>query len=297
MSRLPPLNALKAFEASARHLNFRVAAEEIGVTQGAVAQQVRNLERRLGLQLFKREARGLTLTDEGRRYMQPVQHAFEMIAKATQELQPQSAITISVTSSFAAKWLVPRLGGFAEANPDIHIKVDASDRLANFQSDGVDIAVRQASPPFAAGLTAELLSPLDLVAVCSPLLLEGAHPLRQPADLVHHVLLQDSHGFWPLFLEQLFGDTPKPRVRTMDFSLTALAIDAAVNGQGVALASSLFVEEERTAGRLCCPFDARLQSSLGFYTLAPRKPRQPQLVTRVRHWLTEQVQSCRNAGH
>lgn len=292
MSRLPPLNALKAFEAAARHLNFRVAADEIGVTQGAVAQQVRNLEGRLGVQLFERQARGLSLTDAGRRYRQPVQRAFEMIAEATEELSPEGSITISTTSSFASKWLVPRLGGFAEQNPDIHITVDASDRLANFQSDGVDIAVRQAAPPFSAGLRAELLSPLDLVPVCSPAVLDGAHPLRQPADLIHHVLLQDAHGFWPLFLQQIFGQASKPKIRTMDFSLTALAIDAAVNGQGVALASRLFVVEERASGRLVCPFDMRLENDLGFYTLAPRKPRQPERVTRVRQWLKQQVEAC-----
>lgn len=287
MSRLPPLNALKAFEAAGRHLNFRVAAVEIGVTQGAVAQQVRNLERRLGVQLFTREPRGLSLTDEGRRYLQPLACAFEMIAEATEELQPQGSVTISVTSSFAAKWLVPRLGAFAEANPDIPIKVDASDRLANFQSDGVDIAVRQGAPPFAPGLMAELLAPLDLIPVCSPALLAGRHPLRRPEDLVHQVLLQDAHGFWPLFLQQVLGHTP--RIRSMAFSLTALAIDAAANGQGVALASRIFVEEERAAGRLCCPFEAPLESDLGFYSLAPHNPRQAQRVARVRAWLQEQV--------
>ncbi len=290
MPPLPPLNALKAFEASGRHLNFRLAAEEIGVTQGAVAQQVRGLERRLGVMLFERQPKGLALTEEGRRYFATLRRAFEMMATATAEIQPQGAVvTISVTSSFAAKWLVPRLGRFAEENPDIQVKLEASDRLASFQSDGVDIAVRQGAPPFGPGLTAEPLAPLQLIAVCSPVLLQGAHPLQDPDDLAHHVLLQDSHGFWPLFLDSIFGERPQPRIRSMEFSLTSLALDAAMAGQGVALASRLFVEEELASGRLCQAFAEALDCDFGFYCLATRAPRQPLLVARIRRWLASQV--------
>ena len=289
MNHLPPLNALRAFEASGRHLNFRLAAQELGVTQGAVAQQVRGLEERLSVRLFDRLPRGLALTDEGRRYLSPIARAFGLIAEATQDLRPrQSVLTISVTPTFATKWLVPRLGRFTDANPGIDVRVDASQKLANFQSDGIDIAVRQGTEPFGPGLASELLFPLEYFAVCSPSLLSGHHPLRTPADLEHHVLLQDSHGIWPLFLENVFGGKAHSISRKMNFSQTSLALDAALAGQGVALASDLFVKDELASGRLCRPFEHTITGDFGFYIVAPRKPRQPEIYQRMRDWLFAQ---------
>ena len=221
MSRLPPLKALRAFEAAGRHLNFRLAAEEIGVTHGAVAQQVRGLEAALNVKLFDRLPRGLALTEEGRKYLAPVQRAFQLIADATDDLRPQKAVlTVSVTPSFASKWLVPRLGQFTDSNPDVDVQVVASQGLANFQSDGVDIAIRQGRPPFGPGLTAELLYPFEFYAVCSPILQGGNHPIRKPEDIVHHVLLHDAHGLWPVFLEKACSGRPMAISRTVKFSQT-----------------------------------------------------------------------------
>lgn len=294
MTRLPPLNALKAFEASGRHLNFRLAAEELGVTQGAVAQQVRGLEATLGVKLFERRPRGLALTEAGRSYLAPLRRAFAMIAEATEELRPQQAVlTLSVTPSFATRWLVPRLGDFAAANPDLRVRVDASQRLANFRDDGIDIAVRQGAPPFGPGLVAELLFPLAFYPVCSPSLLTGARPLRGPEDLAHHVLLHDAHGLWPLFLETLFAGREAPKPRAMNFSQTSLALDAAVAGQGIALASDPFIGDELAAGRLCRPFEHAITGDLGFFVVAPRKPRQPETVRRMWDWLVAQSRSER----
>lgn len=289
MNKLPPLNALKAFEASGRHLNFRLAAEEIGVTHGAVAQHVRALEARMGVKLFERLPRGLALTAEGRKYLAPVRRAFEMIADATNELLPQQAVlTISVTPSFATKWLVPRLGKFTELHPHIDVRVDASQGLANFQSDGIDIAVRQGEPPFGPGLIATPLFPEEFYAVCSPKLLTGQHSLRSPDDLTHHVLLHDSHGLWPLLMEQMFAGKPKPKTRSMNFSQTSLAVDAAIAGQGIALVSDLFVTNEITNGRLCRPFDHSITGEQSFFIVAPRSPRKPEVVQRMRDWLIAQ---------
>lgn len=289
MNRLPPLNALKAFEAAGRHLNFRRAADEIGVTHGAVAQHVRALEARMAVKLFKRLPRGLALTDEGRKYLAPVRRAFEMIAAATDELQPQQAeLTISVTPSFASKWLVPRLGRFTDSHPDIDVTVDAATGLANFQDDGIDIAVRQGTPPFGSGLVADPLFPQELYAVCSPRLLEGEHPLRAPGDLVHHQLLHDAHGLWPLFLEEVFAGKPKPTLRSMSFNQTSLAVDAAVAGQGVALVSNPLVTSELADGRLCRPFKHSITGAFGFFIVAPRSPRKPETVQRMRDWLLGQ---------
>lgn len=149
-SRLPPLNALRAFEVSARHLNFRIAAEELGVTQGAVAQHVRGLEADLGLKLFDRMPRALAITDQGRRYASQLRRAFELMTEATAALRPEPLrLTISVTPTFAAKWLIPRLPAFTSQHPDIELRIVASDSLSTFQGDGVDIAVRYGRPPWA----------------------------------------------------------------------------------------------------------------------------------------------------
>ncbi len=169
LARLPSLNGLRAFEVASRHLNFRLAAEELGVTQGAVAQQVRNLEAQLGLHLFHRRSRSLFLTEAGRGYVTNIRKAFDLIAEATDVLRPEPAhLTISVTPTFATKWLIPRLTDFTEAYPLIDLRIVASDRVANFQTDAVDLAVRLGRPPFGPGLTAEHLFDQVLIAVASP---------------------------------------------------------------------------------------------------------------------------------
>ncbi len=149
IGRLPSLNALRAFEAASRHLNFRIAAEELGVTQGAVAQQVRGLEAELDMKLFERHPRALTLTENGRRYAGSVRRAFDLLTEATQALRPEPLrLTVSVTPTFASKWLIPRLPAFLEAHPDIDLRILATDRLSHFQADAVDLAVRYGRPPF-----------------------------------------------------------------------------------------------------------------------------------------------------
>lgn len=291
LARLPPLNALKAFEAAGRHLNFRLAAQEIGVTHGAVAQQVRALEAQMSVKLFHRLPRGLALTDEGRKYLTPVRHAFDLISEATDALRPQQTkLTISTTPSFASKWLVPRLGRFTETHPDIDVTVDAQTGLANFQDDGIDIAVRQGTPPFGPGLVADPLFAQEVFAVCSPRLLEGSHPLRAPEDLAHHVLLHDAHGLWPLFLEEIFASGSKLNLRSMSFNQTSLAVDAAVAGQGVALVSDPLVTTELEEGRLCRPFAHSMSGSFGFFVVTARTPRKPNTVQRMRDWLLAQSQ-------
>ncbi|MEP1328687.1 transcriptional regulator GcvA [Pseudophaeobacter sp.] len=290
MKQLPPLNALKAFESAGRHLNFRLAAQELGVSQGAVAQQVRALEARLQIQLFHRQPRGVSLTDEGRKYLTPVRRAFEMITKATEALKPQnSVVTISSTPSFATKWLVPRLGQLSSDFPQLRVRLDASNTLANFQNDGVDIAIRQGEPPFGPGLIAQPLLSSKVIAVCHPSLTLGERALRKPVDIVQHVLLQDAHGFWPLMLEQIFSDHEIPEMRVVNFSQTALAIDAAIDGQGVALTNRAFVEKELRQGSLCQPFDLTVENNLGYFVVAPRRPRNAEVVQMLRDWIQNQV--------
>ncbi|MBT3139777.1 LysR family transcriptional regulator [Phaeobacter gallaeciensis] len=296
MREMPPLNSLKAFEASGRHLNFSRAAEELGVTQGAIAQHVRALEALLKIKLFERRARGLSLTDEGRRYLPPVRRAFDLIAEATENLSPREAVvTISTTPSFATKWLVPRLGAFAQEHPDIRIRLDASNTLSNFQTDGVDIAIRLGTPPFGPGLVAEPLFASEVIAVCHPDLCKGQYPISAPQDLCHHVLLEDTHGRWPLFLEKALGGTSS-EMRRITFSQTSLAIDAALAGQGVALTNRAFVDADLKANRLCQPVPFSMVTDEGFYTVAPRAPRNPTIVSDVRQWLVRQIPHVSSDG-
>lgn len=260
------------------------------MTQGAVAQQVRGLEAVLGVKLFDRLPRGLALTEEGRAYCTPVRRAFELIEQATEAVRPRKTVlSISVTPSFATKWLVPRLGHFSEAHPDLEVRILASEGLANFQSDGVDIAVRHGRPPFGSGLTADLLLPLEVSAVCSPSLVSDDRPLAAIQDLERHVLLQDTHGLWPIFLQRASKGAPVNIVRTIKFSQTSLAIDAAIAGQGVALADDALVEEDIEAGRLCRPFDVSVRGDMGFYLVAARQSRNPENVRRMKDWLLAQA--------
>jgi len=297
--RLPPLNGLRAFEAAARHLNFRLAAEELGVTQSAVAQQVRALEANLGFSLFERLSRSLALTDQGRRYASQLNRAFALMMEATAGLrsQPQTlGLTISVTPSFASKWLIPRLPEFTDAHPNIALRILASESLANFQSDGVDIAVRQARPPFGPGLVADLLFRQEIIAVCSPALVASRSAPLRPADLDGITLLNDAHDLWPEFIEQAAGSPPSASLRQVRFNQTALAIDAAVAGQGIALASRFLVERDIEAGRLVPVLQMAIATGTDIYVVAPRKPRQPAPAAMVRAWLLAQANEAPLAG-
>ncbi|MGU7773346.1 transcriptional regulator GcvA [Burkholderia sp. MR1-5-21] len=287
-SRLPPLNALRAFEVSARHLNFRAAADEIGVTQGAVAQQVRHLEDVLGLKLFERLPRGLALTHDGAAYFSDVQRALHAIADATDKLVKRRAtLTISTTPSFASKWLIPRLARFTDAHPDIDVRVIADQQLATFRHDGVDLAIRFGKPPFGKGLAAHPLFPLDVSAVCSPALLSAP---AAPHALAGHVLLHDAHDLWPDFLAALPEPVDVDPHKGLRFNQTSLAIDAAVAGQGIALAADPLVEHDIAAGRLCKPFDVALALAVGFYLVYPGERRDDDELAMMRDWLIGQAE-------
>lgn len=289
LARLPSLNGLRAFEVAARHLNFRLAAEELGVTQGAVAQQVRNLEAQLGLQLFLRQSRSLFLTEAGRGYVSNIRKAFDLIAEATAVLRPEPAhLTISVTPTFAAKWLIPRLSDFTEAHPEIDLRIVASDRISNFQTDAVDIAVRLGRPPFGPGLSAELLIEQAIVAVASPLALHRLGPRPDPRNLLGLPLLHDAHDLWPQFLGEVFPEGPPPSAKNVRFNQTSLAIEAAIAGQGICLAPRLFIADDLVSGKLRPCFDRDFRTGTDFYVVAPRKARNASVLA-VRDWLRRQT--------
>lgn len=283
---LPSLNGLRVFEVVTRHLNFRLAAEELGVTQGAVAQQVRGLEVELGLKLFDRQPRTLALTEAGRSYVANVRRAFELIAEATEALRPEPQhLTISVTPTFASKWLIPRLPDFTAAHPDIDLRILATDRISNFQTDAVDLAVRYGRPPFGPGLDVDLLFEQVVVAVGSPLLIEKLGSPAQAEAFARYALLHDAHDFWPQFLEQVFPEGAPAAPKNIRFNQTAHAIEAAIAGQGLALASRLFVEGDIRDGRLTRLFTVEMRAGADFYAVSPRKPRHATSVAAVRGWL------------
>ena len=285
--RTPNLNALRMFDAAARHLNFRLAADELNLTQGAVAQQVRRLEAELGQTLFHREARGLALTEVGRRYHEPVHRALSMIEAATQNLRPSSGtVTLSVTPSFASKWLVPRLASFTDAHPDLDLRTIASIGLSNFTSDGVDIAVRLGHPPFDPGLETALLSPVDLCAVSSPAYASELGPIDRIEQFAGHRLVQDSQYLWERLLQEVGA---KPQARMVQFNQATLAIDAAINDQGIALAPRLLVHDDVAKGRLVVLWRDKAADRGGYYIVYPTASKPTPARDAVVRWVLSEV--------
>ena len=225
---------------------------------------MRGLEARLGTALFERLPRGLRLTDAGRGFHAPLRRAFRLIEEAVDDLSGQRQITISVTPSLASKWLVPRLEDFVTRHPDVSVQVEARERLADFQSDGIDIAVRQSRAPISQNLQVTPLFSPEFVVVCSP---ELASRITGPGDLMQHVLFSDSHGLWPLFLDRA-GVEWRPRM--MRFNQTSLAIDAAISGQGFALANAPLVSAELASGCLVQPLSEVLIDDLGYFIVTLR---------------------------
>jgi LysR family glycine cleavage system transcriptional activator len=287
IKRLPSLNGLRTFEVVARHPNFRLAAEELGVTQGAVAQQVRGLEAELGIKLFDRLPRTLALTGEGRAYIADISRAFEIIGEATANLRPEPLrLTISVTPTFASKWLIPRLPDFMARHPALDLHILATERISHFQADRVDIAVRTGRPPFGPGLHTELLFEQDIIAVCSPALLAARGVPQRADDLGRFILLHDTHNLWPEFIETILGGTTPAAAKGVRFSQTSHAIEAAIAGQGIALANSFFLTQDLADQRLVRVFTGPLRGSADFYVVTPRHHRSAATQT-VRDWLLE----------
>lgn len=288
LGRTPSLNALRAFEVASRHLNFRLAGLELGVTQGAVAQQIRALEAELGLKLFERHPRTLALTQNGQRYIVGVRRAFEMLADATQSLRPEPLhLTVSVTPTFATKWLIPRLANYTRRYPGVDLRILATERLSHFHTEAVDLAVRYGRPPFGPGLQADLLWEECLVAVGSPLLLRRAEPPDTGNDLGAWVLLHDSQSPWDQYLEQCSQRAPAAPAQAIWFNQTTLAIDAALGGQGLALAQKDFVAQDLSAGRLVKMFPEEMLTGAGYYLVCPRRQRHPQALADLRKWLLD----------
>ncbi|BET98231.1 transcriptional regulator GcvA [Xenorhabdus taiwanensis] len=290
--RLPPLNALRVFDAAARHLSFTKAAEELFVTQAAVSHQMKSLEDFLGLKLFRRRNRSLLLTEDGQSYYLDIKEIFTAINDATRKLQARSAkgaLTVSLSPSFAIQWLVPRLSGFNQSFPGIDVRIQAVDREEDKLSDDVDVAIFYGRGNWP-GLRTDRLYPEYLLPVCSPALLTGDRPLKTPADLAKHTLLHDSsRRDWQAYVRQLDMQQQINVQQGPIFSHSAMVIQAAVHGQGVALANNVMAQNEIDAGRLVCPFNDVLVSKNAFYLVCHDNQAELGKIAAFRKWILTQA--------
>ncbi len=285
--KLPPLNALRAFEAAAQHLSFSKAADALNVTHAAVSHQIKALEAHLGVKLFRRLTRAVRLTDAGQTLYPVLRDALDAIAETTEGLRAgdeTGALTVATTPAFATRWLVPRLGRFYAAQPDIDVRLSPSMELVNFARDDIDVAVRFGRGGWP-GLDAELLMCLDMYPVCSPDLCERPHRLGAPEELRHVTLLHDDlREDWQRWLVAAgVGGIDLSRGPT--FSETTALLQAAVSGLGVAVALSALVADDLAAGRLVRPFDITLATDAGFYVVCPEAARGRPKIKAFRDWL------------
>ena len=275
VDRLPPLNALRAFDAVARRLSFARAAEDLHVTKAAVAQQVRALEQEIGAPLVERSGRGLALTESGLAGAPGLAEGFAILARAARSMREAKGrrfLVINSSPSFAATWLVGRIGRFKERHPEIDVLLDASSREDMLDSSATDALIRWGAGDFP-GLAKTLLFKENVFPVCSPDLVGGDHALRTPEDLTRHTLLHlesspaySSWPGWPDWLKAAGARTVEAR-HGVWFNNMAMAIRAAVQGQGVALASFAIAADELAAGRLVAPFSISVSTPFGYYFL------------------------------
>jgi len=290
---LPSLNGLRAFEAAARHMSFTRAAEELNVTQTAISHQIRRLEEQLGKRLFVRKNRALALTRDAADYLPAIRAAFDDLRRATERLQRperEGLLIVSTTASLAAKWLVTRVASFQDAHPGIEVRLTTSPHLVDFQREEVDMAVRYGRGNWP-GLHIQWLMAEDIFPVCSPALLKGAKPLRRPEDLVHHTLLHTTMGRedWQLWLTAAGLPVSLALRRGLSFDQSFMALQAAMDGLGVALSSKSLVDADMAAGRLIAPFDLVLPADAGYYVVAPEDTAATKKITLFRDWLVGSV--------
>jgi len=294
-ARLPSLNGLRAFEAAARHLSFTLAASELNVTQTAISHQIRRLEEELGIRLFVRQNRALALTPEARDYLPGVRAAFNDLRLATDRLlrkDDDKVLTVSTLASLAAKWLLPRLADFQEQHPGIDVRITTSTSLVDFQRDNVDAAIRYGRGQWP-GLRADWLMADELFPVCSPSLLRGDRALHVVEDLKGHVLLHTTTNSddWRLWLTAAGLPTDISRQPGLSFDMTFMTVQAAIDGMGVAMGRTSYVQDDIAKGRLVVPFRIALPADAGFYLVSPQGRRETPKLAAFRDWMLAATQN------
>lgn len=298
MRRLPPLNALRAFEAAARHLSFTRAAEELHVTPAAVSHQIKALEEWAGAPLFRRLTREIRLTETGQAALPLIGEGLDRLADGADRLRAEEeggVLTVTVAPTFAGKWMVPRLDRFNALHPDISIRVDASMGLVDFERDAVDCALRFGTGDYP-GQHVEKLFNEFAVPVCSPELLARADPpIERPEDLLRHRLLHVNWAgrkdFQPDWLSwfaaagvELERVPPGPT-----FTLESLAIEAAIKGQGVVLVNTTITSDDVGGGRLVIPFDLTVATTFAYWFVCPERSMQWPKVAAFRDWVMDEA--------
>jgi len=288
-----PLNGLKAFEAAARHLSFTRAADELHVTQAAVSHQVKTLEQRLGVKLFRRLPKSLRLTDEGQALLPELRDAFERIARALNRVtsaQGAAALSVSTLTTFALTWLVSRLPRFQARHPDIEVRLNTTGRMVDFAREDVDVAVRYGNGNWP-GLTVEKMFEDELTPLCGRAYRDR---LRAPEDL-RDVPLMDasppepaSVGDWPTWLRAA-GIAQLPVTRGATFDSTKIAAQAAIDGMGVAIGSPYLFAEDIAAGRLFQPFPLTVRNGKTYWLVCAEGTATRPKIKAFREWVFSEL--------
>lgn len=294
MRHLPPLAAVRVFEAAARHENFTRAAAELGMTQAAVSYQLKLLEERLGVPLFRREKKRVILTEAGARAAVTVSRAFDGLDSAFAGLRAEneSMLTISTTEAFANTWLAWNLGAFQLRHPDMAVKLLASTALADFAADEVDVAIRNAKGPFP-GLHADLLFRSTFTPMCSPRFLERHGGRLEPADLLHLTQISPHDRWWVHWLREAGVEVPEGPPRAgIRLDSQAQEGAAAMAGQGIALLTTFLWRYDIAEGRLVCPFELVSWRGYGYWLVFPEHRRNVPKIKRFREWLLDTLGSA-----
>jgi LysR family transcriptional regulator, glycine cleavage system transcriptional activator len=288
--RIPPLAAVRVFEAAARHENFTNAANELGMTQAAVSYQVKLLEQRLGVPLFRREKRRVALTEAGRRAAAQLSRAFDAIDAAFANIRSEDAslLTISTSNTFANTWLAWRLGSFQIAHSDMAVRLLTSDALTDFASDDVDVAVRAGRGPWD-DVAQDLLVPIDFTPMCSPGFLRR-YDLKVPADLLHAPEISPHDPWWAHWLREAGVNVPPgPPRGGVRLDSQAHEGHAAMAGQGVAMLTPFFWRNDLAEGRLVRPFEQVSTRGYAYWLVYPEHRRQVPKIKRFREWLLAEL--------
>ncbi len=292
--RLPSLNSLRAFEAAARHCNFRNAADELSVSHSAISHQVKFLEEYLEVELFLRKPRSVELTKIGHKYYLVLRDVFDRMAEATNSiLDPHSekVLTLQVYSTFAVRWLIPKLGSFRKTYADYQIRLITSQADVDFEHENIDLAV-MIGEPTRSDLHYDYLYRSQVFPVCSPKLLTGSRPLNQPVDLVRHRILQvyPSEKDWAIWLSEQ-GVTGINLESDVQFDSYDHALDAAAEGMGVALAMQPFAARDLRSGVLIEPFDSRVRGNGDWYLVCRKDRSQDRKIRIFADWILGEIQS------
>ena len=292
---LLPLNALRAFDAAARHMSFKLAADDLSVTPAAISQQIRSLEDFLGVDLFRRTNRSLVLTEAAQLSLLPLKEGFERLEEAVDIIagsKSSTVLKVSVSPSFASKWLVPRLASYYERRPDAIVKISATMQVTDFKAEDTDVAIRYGRGNYD-GLRSEELLRETLFPVCAPGLFDGE--AATPCAVLKHTLIHDDSSIedesapnWTMWLKAA-GVTAPDGMPAIHFNNNALAIEAAVAGRGVALARSAIAEEDIKAGRLIKPFGEAVPVNFAHHIVYPKEKIKNERVQDFIEWLREET--------